>query len=98
MSGPIQIANSNVSFREALASCPGGLGAVSFALGHARIVASAGVDTDESLPDSNGMISVTLQDASGKNLARVRIDQKRRTVSGRGVRAEMRGKVACIMP
>lgn len=98
LSGSTHIGNSNVSFKEALGACPGTLGAVSFAAGHARIIASAGVETDESLPDKNGTINVMLQDASGKKTARVRIDQKGRMVYAKNVRTEMRGNVACVLP
>jgi hypothetical protein len=96
--GSTTLHDSNVSFKQALGACSGALGSVSFALGHARIAASPGIDTDESEPNANGMVSVTLQDASGAKSAKVSIDQRSRSVSAKNVRVEMRGNVACILP
>ncbi len=90
--------DSNVTFKQALHSCGGALGSVSFALGHARIATLPGVDMDESPPGPISMISVVLQSASGGQSAKVTIDQTHRTVAAKNVRLKMSGSVACILP
>lgn len=98
MSGSKILHDSNATFKQALSACEGSLGSVSFALGHARIAASPGVDTEESAADPNGVVSIMLQDASGAKAAQVSIDQKNRSVSAKHIRLEMNATVACILP
>lgn len=98
LGGNTTLHDSNVSFKQALDACSGGLGAVSFALGHARISAAAGIDTDESGPDPSGVISLTLRNAGGAKSSRVSIDQQRRSVSAKNLRIELNGRVACVLP
>jgi hypothetical protein len=88
---------SNISFKHALQACGGALGSVSFALGHARIAAAEGIDSDESAPDANGKMSVTLQNDSGTKSAKVSIDQRHNSVSAKNLRV-VNGDVACILP
>lgn len=97
-SGGTTLGNSNVSFRDALSACSGALGSITFAAGHARIAAHAGVETDEVLPDANGIISVVLENESGTKSANVHVDQTKRTVSAKNVRSQKSGNVICIYP
>lgn len=97
-SGAATLRDSNISFKQALVACPGALGSVSFALGHARVAASQGVDTYESDPDANGKLKVTLENAGGTASAAVSIDQSRRWVLAKHLRVQANGRVACILP
>ena len=97
MAGGATLRDSHVSFKQALAACSGALGSVSFSLGHARIAASAGVDTDES-PGSSGQLSVVLQDGAGSKSAKVTIDQRQRMVMAKNVRVAGNNAIACILP
>ena len=96
LSGGVSLRDSTVSFKQALAACPGSLGSISFALGHARVAASQGVDTFETEGDANGKLSVTLQNAAGSASAAVSIDQRRRSVSAKHLSVQLNGRVACI--
>lgn len=97
MSGGAVLHGSNVSFKDALASCPGALGSVSFALHHARVAAAPGIGVDESEPDANQALSLTLTDASGSKTAAVTIDQKKTAVSAKNLKVVRGGTVACIL-
>ena len=94
----VTLHDSNVSFKQALQSCSGALGSVSFALGHARIATAPGVDSDESMPGAVSMLSVVLQSGSGDQSAKVSIDQAHRTVAAKNVHVKMNGSVACVLP
>jgi hypothetical protein len=93
-----KLKDSNVSFKQALGACSGALGSISFALGHARVAAAPGVDSDASETSAAGTLTVMLQDASGKKSATVAIDQQKRAIWSKNVRVEMNGTVACILP
>lgn len=97
-SGSVTLHDSNVTFRQALHSCTGALGSVSFALAHARTAAAEGVDTDESAPDSNGMMTVMFTSADGSKSAKVSIDQGKRSINAKNLRVEMNRSVACVLP
>jgi hypothetical protein len=98
VSGGATLHDSTITFRRALDACPGALGSVSFALGHARVAASEGVDMEETEADPNGRLDVTLQTTSGNQSAAVAIDQRARSVSAKHVRVELNRRVACILP
>lgn len=92
----VTLHDSNVTFKRALQSCSGALGSVSFALNHARTAAAPGVNTDESGPDANGMMTVVFETANGSKTASVAIDQRNRSVSAKNVRTVMSRSVACV--
>ncbi len=98
MSGSATLHDSTITFKRALGACSGALGSVSFALGHARVAASEGVNIDETEADPNGRLSATLQNASGTKSAAVSIDQRARSVSAKHVTVELNRRVACIYP
>ena len=98
MSGSTRLYDSPVTFRQALAACAGALGSISFAAGHARIAAAAGVDSDESPVDNNGTLNASLQDAGGTKSAKITIDQRQRTIAAKNVRVVRHNTVACILP
>ena len=93
----VTLHDSNVSFKEALHSCSGALGSVSFSLGHARIAAPPGVESDESTGEMS-MLSVVLEPANGDKSAKIAIDQTHRTVSAKHLRVTKNGAVACVSP
>jgi hypothetical protein len=96
--GSTTLRDSVLTFRQALAACPGALGSVTFAVNHARVAGAEGVDTDETEPDANGTLTVVLQDpASGKS-AKIGLDQRSRKVTAKNMRVESGGRVACILP
>lgn len=95
--GSTTIQPSNVSFREALAACPGALGTVSFAMHFARVTTAEGAFFTESEP-VNGAFDATLENESGSKSARVSIDQPRRSIKAKNVELKRNGTVACILP
>ncbi|MBV8601662.1 MAG: hypothetical protein JO359_08900 [Candidatus Eremiobacteraeota bacterium] len=97
MSGSTTLRDSHASFKQALAACSGALGSVTFALGHARVAAAPGVDSDESFGDA-GKVNVVLQDGGSSKAAKLSIDQSKRTISAKNVRVEAHGTIACILP
>lgn len=95
-SGPVTLKPSSASFQQALAACPGALGSVTFTLGHSRVAAAPGVDTDSDA-DAAGVETVKFVDAKGAT-ATVIANGHTRTVSGNNVTAKANGTVACVMP
>lgn len=96
VSGTVSLRDSNVSLKQALAACPGSLGSISFALGHARVAASKGVGTYETAADTNGTLRVTLRNGATRASAAASIDQQRRSISAKHLSVQLNGRVACI--
>ena len=96
MSGSATLRDSHVTYKQALSACGGALGSVSFALGHARIGSSPGVDIDEA-PADGGKLSAVLEDGGSSKSAKISIDQTQRSVSAKHVRVVRNGTVACIL-
>jgi hypothetical protein len=97
--GATTLSDSVLTFKQALGACgAGALGSVSFALGHARVAAAAGIDSDETEPDEYGTLTVVLQDPKSGKSAKVGLDQRKRAVSAKNVQVVERGRVACILP
>jgi hypothetical protein len=89
----VTVQASNVSFKDAMAACPGALAGISFALNHLRVAEHAGVvsDLDE---DTVTAQVLTLQDANGAS-ATVKINAVAHTVSAKNVK--LAGKnVVCV--
>jgi hypothetical protein len=97
-SGSTTLRDSVLTFRQALAACPGALGSVSFAVNHARVAAAEGIDSDESETNEYGQLTVVLQDPNSGKSAKIDLDQRTRTVTAKNLRVESGGKVACILP
>lgn len=94
--GPVTLKASSMSFGQALAACPGALGSVTFSLGHSRVAAAPGVDTDTDA-DAAGVETVQFTGAKGAS-ATIIANGHARTVSGKNVTAKSNGTVACVMP
>ena len=92
----VTIHSSNVSFSQAMSACPNALAGVSIALGHVRVAALAGVDSDIA-ESANGIETVTLTGAGGKS-ATVVVNGHANTVSAKNVTTARRSSVACIAP
>lgn len=95
-SGPVTLKSSSMNFQQALATCPGALGSVTFTLGHARVAAAAGVATDSDA-DAAGVETVQFTGVKGA-AATIVANGHARTVSGKNVTAKANGQVACVMP
>ena len=94
----VTLHDSNVTFRRALSQCPGALGTVTFALAHARIATHEGVTMETTEGDEVTEFSVRLRSSDGNKSANIEIDQRRRSVEGKDVRATLNRSVACIFP
>jgi spore maturation protein SpmA len=89
----VTVQASNVSFKDAMAACPGALAGISFSLNHLRVSEQAGVVSD--LDDANPMAQVLmLQDAKGAS-ATVTVNAKAHTVSAKNVKLGNKN-VACV--
>jgi hypothetical protein len=91
----VSVTPSNISFKDALAACPGALGGISFTLGHVRVSEAAGVETD--IDDAGGGVqNITLTNvATGKSAAIV-ANGKTNTVAAAHATLASRSRVACI--
>jgi len=89
----VTVQGSNVSFKDAMAKCPGALAGISFSLGHVRVAEQPGVmsDLDDASPTAQVL---TLQSTSGGS-ATVTINAHTRTVSSKNVKLAG-ASVACI--
>lgn len=94
--GPVTLKPSSMTFQQSLAACPGALGAVTFTLGHSRVAAAAGIDTDSDA-DAAGVETVQFTGTKGA-MATIVANGHARTVSGKNVTAKANGSVACVMP
>jgi hypothetical protein len=89
----VTVQASNVSFKDAMAACPGALAGISFTLNHLRVAEHAGVVSD--LDDANPMAQVLmLQDANGAS-ATVNVNARAHTVSAKNVKLGNKN-VACV--
>jgi hypothetical protein len=89
----VTVQPSNVSFKDAMAACPGALAGISFALNHLRVAEQAGVVSD--LDDANPTAQVLmLADAKGAS-ATVNVNAKTHTVSAKNVKLGNKN-VACV--
>jgi hypothetical protein len=94
--GPVTLKPSSMTFQQALGACPGALGSVTFTLGHSRVAAAAGVDTDT---DATAVGVETVQFAGAKGAAATVVTNGHAlTVSGKNVTTKANGTVACVMP
>jgi hypothetical protein len=94
-SGPVTLTASSVTFKQALAACPGALGSITFTLGHSRVAATSGVSTQTDT-SSAGVDTITFSGPGGG--ATVVANGHDRSVSGKHVAAKMKNQVACVMP
>jgi hypothetical protein len=93
-----KLTDSVVTYKQAMGACPGALGSVTFAMGHARVAAQQGVTSSESAADANGNMTVVFKDTNGSKAAHFAIDQPKRLVSAKNMHVAMHGQVACILP
>jgi hypothetical protein len=89
----VMVQASNVSFKDAMAACPGALAGISFALNHLRVAEHAGVVSDLDDADATAQV-LMLQDANGAS-ATVNINAKAHTVSAKNVKLG-NPNVACV--
>jgi hypothetical protein len=94
--GPVTLTASSLSFKQALAACPGALGSITFTLGHSRVAAASGVSTQTDT-SSAGVDTITFSGAGGAG-ATVVANGHDRSVSGKHVAAKMKNQVGCVMP
>ena len=90
----VTVAPASLSFKEAMAACPGSLAAITFTLNHVRVAEQAGVssDIDASAPP---MQTIALTGANGT--ASVTVNAKTHQVTAKNVK--LSGKnAACIAP
>ncbi len=91
----VTVAQSNLSFKQAMAACPGALAGVTFTLNHLRIAEMAGVSSD--LDDADPASQTLTLTAAGGGSATVKVDAQTRQVTAKNVK--LSGKnVACIAP
>lgn len=91
----VTLKTGSVSFKQALADCPGALGTVSFTLSHTRIAAAPGVSDDT---DTSGTTGTTVFDNGKGGTATVTTNGQNHTVSAKNVKPAANGQVACIAP
>jgi hypothetical protein len=92
----VTVQPSNISFRSALAACPAGtLGAISFTLGHLRMVAAAGVDSDL---DAANPSAQTVTFSGGGKSATATANAAKNTVTAEHVTLASARRVACVAP
>lgn len=89
---------TNMTFQAAEAACAGALGSVTFAMGHARPHALAGVRLNEGPESSNGISTVTFSDKANGKAATVLLNGHDRSVSGKHVTVKGNQSVACVEP
>lgn len=92
----VTLTASSLTFKQALAACPGALGTVTFSLGHARVAEAAGVSS-QSDTTSAGVDTVTFTNDKSQS-ATVIVNGHDRTVSGKNVQVKWKGQLACVMP
>jgi hypothetical protein len=90
------ITPSSLTFKQALAACPGALGSVTFSLGHARVAAAVDV-TMQSDVSSSGVETITLTSEKGPS-ATVVANGHDHTVAAKNVQVKWKGQLACVMP
>jgi hypothetical protein len=91
----VTVAASNLSFKQAMAACPGALAGITFTLNHVRVAEQPGVLSDLDNASATDQLLV-LQNAAGAT-ATVHVDSVAHTVSGKNVK--LSGKnVACVSP
>jgi hypothetical protein len=91
----VTVQASNMSFKDAMAACPGALAGISFTLNHLRVAEQPGVlsDVDDENPAAQVLV---LQNASGAS-ATVKVNAKAHTVSAKNVKLGNKS-VACVSP
>jgi hypothetical protein len=89
----VTVQASGVSFKDAMAACPGALAGISFTLYHLRVAEQAGVlaDLDDASPTAQVLV---LQGANGAS-ATVKINAQAHTVSAKNVKLANK-TVACV--
>jgi len=92
----VTLTGSSLTFKQALADCPGALGSVTFALGHSRIAGASGVSTQTD-STSAGVENVTFSGPNDSSAAVV-VNGHDRTVAGKNVQAKSKNQVACVSP
>lgn len=91
----VTVAPSSISFKDALAACPGALAGITFVLNHARIAEAAGVGTE--IDDANPPVqTILLTDPSGTS-ASVTVNGSTHEVSAKNVKLAG-ANVACVSP
>jgi hypothetical protein len=91
----VTVAPSQLSYKQAMAACPGTLAGVTFTLNHLRVAELPGVTTDLDATDPAAQ-TLTLTNAGGDS-ATVTVNAKAHTVAGKNVK--LSGKaVACVSP
>jgi hypothetical protein len=94
---PVTLHATNMTFKEAITTCAGALGSVTFSLGHTRLQAADGVNTDED-ETSPGAGSVTFTNASNGKSATATINAAKRSVSAKHLTVKGNNSVACVYP
>jgi hypothetical protein len=94
-SGSVTLTPSSMTFKQALAACPGALGSVTFTLGHVRVAAASDVSTQTDT-SSAGIDTITFSGAGGG--ATVIANGHSHSVSGKHLETKARNQVACVMP
>ncbi|MEO6834472.1 MAG: hypothetical protein ABI231_01005 [Candidatus Tumulicola sp.] len=93
----ITLQGSTLTFKQAIATCPGALGTVTFSLGHSRVASLPGV-SDQIDTSSSGIDTITFtNDKTGKT-AVVTANGHKSTVSAKNVQVKWHDQLACVMP
>ncbi|MGA8534732.1 MAG: hypothetical protein WB615_11530 [Candidatus Tumulicola sp.] len=88
---------STLTFKQAISTCAGSLGSVTFTLGHARVASVAGV-SDQTDTSSAGIDVVTFTNDKTGQSAVAKANGHTSTVSAKNVQVKWKNQVACINP
>jgi hypothetical protein len=92
----LTISPSNLGFTEALGQCPAGtLGAITIALGHVRVTAAPGIESD--IDDANPNAQTVTLAGRGKS-ATATVNASAHTVAAKHLSPAARRRVACVAP
>ena len=87
---------SITSFKDAQAVCKGTLGSITFAMGHARAHAAAGVTLTEQPASISGISTMTFSNKANGKRATVTVNGHNGSVSGKNVTLKMNRTIACV--
>lgn len=87
---------SVTSFKDAEAACKGTLGSITFAMGHARAHAAAGVTLTEQPASISGISTMTFSNKANGKRATVTVNGHNGSVSGKHVTVKTNRTIACI--
>ena len=91
----VTVQPSSLTFKEAMAACPGALAGITITLNHVRIAEQPGVTSD--IDDADPMAQAIALSASGGASAKVTVNAKTHQVVAKNVKLSGHN-VACIAP